>query len=179
MSRFQKIRSVIFALGMIAAAVLFMADPDWGYYGVLSIFGIWLLIYGINTLVYYFTMARHMVGGRVILYKGIIITDFGYLTASINDIPKVYILLYLLGIHAFNGLVEVLRALEQRRYGAGWKVKLTHGIVDILIAVSCVVFVKKAGTVAIIYGIGLIYSAIMRIVSAIRKPDKENAAFFA
>ena len=174
MNRFQKIRSIIFALVMIAAGVLMLLDSEGGYGVVVTILGLWLLIYGLQTLVYFFTMARHMVGGKLILYKGVILTDFGYLTTSINDVPRVYVLMYLVIFHAFTGLVEVLRALEQKRYGASWKMKLTHGIIDILMALACIVFIGSPNTVCIIYGIGIIYSAIMRLGTALRKTDNGN-----
>ncbi len=174
MSRFQKIRSILFALVMMAAGLIIILEPDKGYRIVISILGVWLLFYGIGTLIYFFSMARHMVGGKIILYKGIILTDFGYLSASIVDVPRIYVLGYLIIIHAFSGLVEILRAFEQRRYGAGMKMKLTHGIVNILLALACVVFIKRPATACIIYGIGIIYSACMRIGSALRKTESKN-----
>ena len=159
---------------MLAAGIIMIVDTEVGYRIVIGILGTWLLVYGIRTLIYFFTMTRHMVGGKLILYKGIILTDFGYLTASIYDAPKIYVLIYLVIIHAFSGLVEVLRAFEQKHYGAGWKIKLAHGIVNILMALACIVFMQKTATACIIYGIGIIYSAIIRIETAFQKQKKED-----
>ncbi|WP_026526894.1 DUF308 domain-containing protein [Butyrivibrio sp. VCD2006] len=169
MTKFQRLRSIAFSIIMILGSIIFILDPEDGYTVVVTILGIWLLFYGIGTLFYFFTMARHMVGGKYILYKGFIFTDFGYLTASISDIPRVYVLIYLIVIHAFAGLVEILRALENHRYGAAWRAKFFHGLFDILLAALCIILIKKTHTAIIVYSIGLFYSAIMRIGSALRK----------
>ena len=79
-------------------------------------------------------------------------------------------LLYLIAIHAFSGAVEILRAMEARRTVDGpWKVKFSHGIVNILLALSCLIFIKQTNTALIIYSAGLAYSAVIRIISALRK----------
>lgn len=174
MSKFQKIRSILFAVGMIVSGLIVILDPKHGYSIVITILSAWLLLYGISTLIYFFSMARHMVGGKIILYKGIILTDFGCLTGSIVDIPRIYVIGYLVIIHAFSGLVEILRAFEQRRYGAKMIMKLLHGIVNILMALACIVFIKQPATACIIYGLGIIYSAFMRITTALHRTDKDE-----
>ena len=170
MTKFTRIKEIIFGIVTIACALLTMVAPSDGYDVIILILAVWLMIRGIRTLVYYFSMARFMVGGRSQLYSGVILLDFGILTATLTDVPHYYVLLYLIMMHAFSGLIEVLRALEAKRYGApSWRLKLSHGILNLLVTVASLIFMKYLATAVIVYGIGLIYSSVMRIISACRK----------
>ena len=156
---------------MIAVALVLIFNPsDIAYMIILLIMSVALAISGIKDIIFYFTMARHMIGGKMILVQGVIVLDFALLTASLSDVPTIYILLYLIGIHAFSGVVEVLRAMESKKSVEGpWKLKFSHGIVNFALAVACLVFIRHSETALIIYSLGLIYSAIVRILSAFRK----------
>jgi hypothetical protein len=60
--------------------------------------------------------------------------------------------------------------MEARKKVAGpWKLKLGHGIINFLLALACVVFIKQTNTALIIYCIGLINSAVIQIISAFRR----------
>ena len=166
----QRIKEFISGLIMIFGALVLMADPQTGYLLVVYLLAIILLIMGIRRLYYYFTMARYMVDGKESLYRGVILFDFGALTGSLTNIPKFYVLFYLIVIHAFSGLVEVLRAREARLQGApSWRFKLIHGMVDLLMAIVCIMFINEGIIAVLIYAIGLIYSGLIRIISAFRK----------
>ena len=156
---------------MVVVALIFIVAPsDEAYIFVIAVLTTGLLIRGVRNIVFYFTMARHMVGGKMILAQGVIVLDFALLTGSMSDVPKIYILLYLVVLHAFSGIVEILRAMEARRTVSGpWKMKFTHGIVDFLLAISCFVYIKQTHTALIIYSIGLLYSAVMRIANSLRR----------
>ena len=156
---------------MIAVALVLIFNPsDIAYMIILLIMSVALAISGIKDIIFYFTMARHMIGGKMILVQGVIILDFALLTASLSDVPTIYILLYLIGIHAFSGVVEVLRAMESKKSVEGpWKLKFSHGIINFALAIACLIFIRHSETALIIYSIGLIYSAIVRIFSAFRK----------
>ena len=170
MTSLQKINSCITGILKILTGALLMYYPQDAFPYVITILGLALSIWGIKHLYYYFTMARYMVDGKIILILGVILLDLGILSTSLNDVPKIYIIIYLVIIHAFSALVQILRTIESIRYGAkSWKLKLSHGIFEILIVIACFVFIKNPGTVAFIYGIGLIYSGIMNIITALRK----------
>ena len=156
---------------MIVIALIFIVAPsDEAYVFVIAVLTLGLAIKGIKDIFFYFTMARHMVGGKMILFQGVIVLDFALLTGSLSDVPKIYILLYLVVIHAFSGVVEILRAMEARRTVSGpWKMKFTHGMVDFLLAFSCFIFIRQTHTALIIYSIGLLYSAVMRIANSLRR----------
>lgn len=171
MTLFQRIKGFFIGFMMLVAAIIFIVNPnDDAYKFVIAVLSTWLAIKGIKDIVFYFTMARHMIGGKMILIQGVIVLDFALLTGSLSDVPKIYILLYLIVIHAFSGVVEVLRAMEAKRVVEGpWKMKFSHGVVNFLLALSCLVFIRQTHTALIIYSIGLAYSALMRIVGAFRR----------
>ena len=166
MTVFQRIRGVIAGLIMMAVAVFFIIRPSDGAYAyVIAVLSLGLAIKGLKDIIFYFTMARHMVGGKMILIQGVIILDFALLTGSLSDVPKIYVLLYLVAIHAFSGVVEILRAMEARKTVSGpWKMKFSHGVINFLLALACFVFIRQTHTALIIYCIGLFYSAVMRII---------------
>ncbi len=173
MTLFQRIKSILGAFLMIISSILIIFLPSVGFVYVVIILSISLVLYGIRTLVYYRTMARHMVGGRGILYIGVIILDLGIFTLTIVDNPTSFVVAYLLTIHLFAGLVGILRALESKRISApSWKFKLSTGIVNIVVAIAAFVFGtvhRSLEVLSIIYGLGLFYSAITRIITAFRK----------
>ena len=171
MTGFQRIRKILFGLGMLIVAIIMIVSPsDEKYMFVVGVLALGLAIAGLKDIIFYFVMARHMVGGKMILIQGVIIFDFAMITGSLADVPKIYILLYLIGIHAFSGVVDVLRAMEARRTVDGpWKLKFTHGLVNFALAVACLIFIRKSNTALMIYSLGLIYSAIVRIFSAFRR----------
>ena len=171
MTLIQRITRVLIGLVMLAVAIIFLVSPDDDSYSVvIFILATGLAVKGIKDIIFFFTMARHMVGGKIILFQGVIILDFALFTASLSDVPRIYVLMYLLAIHAFSGAVEILRAMEARRTVDGpWKLKLSHGIINIALALSCLIFIKQPNTALIIYGAGLAYSAVIRIIGAFRR----------
>ena len=170
MTKLQRIKEIAIALIMIFGAIVMMSYPKESYPLIVIILALWFIAKGISSIWYYLTMARFMVGGRESLFMGVIWFDFGVLTGSLTSVPHYYVLLYLIGIHGFSGVVRVLRTLETRRTGSpNWKLKLAHGIIDIAMALLCIVLIKQLNITAIIFGIGVLYSAVMRIVTACRR----------
>ena len=169
MTRLQRIRETAFGLITVLYAATLIISREEAYPVIVSVLSLIYTVKGISTIWYYFTMARYMTGGRSILYKGVILLDFGIITESLTNVPTVYVLLYLIVIHAFAGAVEILRAREAAKYGGSWKLKMFHGIVDLVLALICIIFIRQQGIAVIIFAAGLIYSAILRIVSAFRK----------
>jgi len=166
----QRIKNILIGLLMILGSIILIAFPEDGLLIVAGVLSLSLFIYGIKTLIYYLTMARHMVGGRIILYIAVIVLDFGMFTMMMTNIPKMYIALYLLAIYAFSGAIDILRALEAKKYqSSAWKLKLISGIINIVIAILCVVFIGSTNMIVYLYCAGLIYSAVVRIATAFRK----------
>ena len=77
---------------------------------------------------------------------------------------------YLIAVHAFSGFVDVTRALEAKRLSApSWKLNFSTGVVNIILAVLCIVFLRLESIAVYIYSAGLIWSAIARIITSFRK----------
>lgn len=150
-----------------------LIDPIGGLRVVAFILTISLTIRGMQSLWYYLTMARFMVDGRLILYRGMVYLDLGLLTHAMSSTAILYIVLYLAGLHSFSAVVGILGAFEAKKLGSpSWKRKMVQGVLDLLM--TAVVLIggfafDSVRSVVYIYGIGLIYSACLRIGSAFRR----------
>ena len=170
MSKLQRIENILFGVFLILIGIVMIHLPNEGFYIAALILCLSLLSRGVKDIIYYFTMARHMVGGRSVLVKGIILLDLGFFTMAMSDIPRIYLVLYLLGYHAFVGVIDVLRALEAKRFEAPtWKISMGYGLINIGIAVACVFFIHSVEGIVYVYSAGLIYSALNRIASSFRR----------
>ena len=170
MTKWQRIRNIIIGLVMLFFVVSLISLPDDNFEFLAWVLAVFLLLTGIKYLFYYFTMARFMVSGKAILFLGVIILDLGVFTISITDESKLIIISYLLGIHAFSGILNLLKGIsELRSHTVGWKLDLIQGIGNLLMAVSCIVFRNSTHILVYLYCAGLTYPAIMRITSAFRR----------
>ena len=170
MSGGQRIKNVLIGILIILGAVILIAFPEEGIIITASILSLSLFVYGIKTLIYYITMTRHMVGGRIMLYLAVVVLDLGMFTMMLTNIPKMYIALYLVVVYAFSGAIDILRALEAKKYQApSWRLSLISGIISVVIAILCIVFIGSTNMIVYLYSAGLIYSAIARIITAFRK----------
>ena len=172
MNKHRMIRNVILGALMILGAVIIMLVKETGYIIVLLILATSLLVYAIKQIYYYFSMARHMVGGGIIFIEGVILLDLALFTFSVNEIPQQYVMIYLLLYHVFYGVISILRATEAvKMQSPGWVWKLIEGVVIILIAAVGMVFSGSAATVSLIYAIGLIYSAVLSFIEVFKKEE--------
>lgn len=170
MTKWQSVKSILSGVLMILVGVLIILKPEAGYPLAIAIISLGLMLDGLRALIYYFTMARHMVGGKQLLFRGVILLDIGFFPLTLSQVPELGLLLYLVIVHAFSGGVDILRALEARKFGApSWRLKLAYGAANVVLAVLCLFCLKNTTLLVYIYGAGLIYSAILRIVSAVRK----------
>ena len=166
----QRFKTIFSGLVRILLAVLLLWSPEDGYETIVFVLALSLILSGVRSLVYYFSMARHMVGGRIQLFKGLILLDFGLVTASAASVPRLYVVLYLLIIHAFTGALSVMGALEARKMESGsWRLTIAAGIADILVAFGCLFSFRSVRLLIFIYAAGLIYAAVLQIASAVRK----------
>jgi uncharacterized membrane protein HdeD (DUF308 family) len=172
MSRGQRIRSFFLGLGMLLGALCFLLLPDIGYHVAAYIIIFSLLSTGVRMLFFYHTMARHMVGGKAMLFLGILILDFGVFALSMVNNPMIFIVVYLLFFHSFSGLVHILRSREAKTFSAGsWITNLLAGIVNLAASVAAIVFavfLHSIEALAFLYCAGMLYSAVVRISSAFR-----------
>ena len=170
MTKLQKIRNSLFGIAMMVAAVVMAYKPTDAYESVIVFMALGFFVTSIATLGYYFTMAKYMVGGRMILYRGVVLFDFAILTGSITDVPRFYVSIYLAVLHLFSGLVEILRSREARASGGrGWRLKLFHGIFNMSIAIGCIVLARRVNTAVYMYCFGIFYSGLIRVIQSFRK----------
>ena len=173
MTNMQRIKKILLALLMFLCAGVMIYDPEIGFYIVAVIVSFGVLLYGVRKLIYYFTMARHMVGGNSTLYIGLIVTDLGIFILTTVDDPRLFVVLYLLGIHAFSGAMSVMRALEARRYGSpAWKWNFLYGVLNLLVAILAVIvglFLRSTADLSYLFAGCMIYSACAQLVLALRK----------
>ena len=166
----QRIRNILGALFQLAFAVLLFLEPENSYMLLVFVLAVSLIVIGIRELLYYASMARHMVGGRITLFKGLVLLDLGLLTYIISNVPKIYVLLYLLGVHAFRGVIGILHAVEAKRLEAGsWRLNLAVGISDVLVAGACLFSLNSTRLLVYLYAAGLAYAAVLQIVAAVRR----------
>ena len=176
MTSFQKIRGFFAGLFLILLSVVIMIiDTRYGFLLVCAVICFTLFFVGIRSLIFYFTMARHMVGGRRQLYIGVIMFDLGMFTMTMDDIPIFYIILYLIGIHMFSGVVELLSSLEAKKLETPvWRSRMLSAIGNIAIALGCLYFGffrKSVDTVVTLYACGLFYNGVLRISNSFRKTE--------
>lgn len=173
MTKMGRVRSFLGGFSMILIGIFMIAKPVLGFAIAILILSITLIVRGAGYIIYYFTMARHMVGGKSLLFPGIIMLDLGVFTFSMSNVPTVYFALYLIGAYVFDGGIDIMRALESKRYEASsWKLKFSGGLVNIAIAVLALIsgiILGSLNTVVYIYGAGVIYSGIMKIAGSFRR----------
>ena len=172
MNSLQRIKKFLSGLGMLLGSIILIAEPEDGYYIVATLLSFSLLLAGIKSLVYYFTMARNMVGGKSILYKALVKTDLGLFTITTITIPKIYLICYLLFSHAFSGVVDMMKAVEDKKlHASSWRMSFIYGLGNLLIAVVAFICALNQSTALVvdIYCIGLAYSGIMQMAASFRK----------
>lgn len=173
MSYFQRVKSFLRGTVTLLFALILFLFPEDGCVVISLIIAASLFLYGCRQMIYYFSMARHMVGGKWSLCQAVIALDLSLFTLSVSSMGDYIIPVYLLGIYAFSGAIDILRALETKRVGAAsWKRKLTGGVVSVLFAVALVIVGVIAGDRDILvygYTVSLIYSSVLRIIAAFRK----------
>lgn len=171
MSSIQRLGHIGLGVLMLLASILLFSRPDSGLPIVAVMLGIALLLYGMRKILYYLTMARHMVGGYALLFVGIIAIDVGAFTLTLLDEPRMAIILYLVATTGFSGVVRILRSAENKKLGAPWVLSMVLGIVSLLFAVLCIVFMQSDDIIGLIFFVGLFASGIRHIAWAFRRTD--------
>ena len=93
MTKTKRIGNILVGIVLIGFAYLLMAEPDEGLPIVVGLVGLGMTMRGLGTLLYYFQMARFMVGGKLTLYRGIIFLDFGIFTVSLVNHRGLFMIL--------------------------------------------------------------------------------------
>ena len=173
MSKLQRFNSFIGGLlSVLFGFALYMA-PFMGVDMISAVMTAALLLLGIRKLYFYFSMSRHMVGGKNSLFSGIILTDLGVCALMMKSFPPVYIMIYLLLIHSFYGATDIMVALRARRLKSkSWRIKLFTGLGNLTLGVLAIIFGftgEDIFRVIYIYALGVVYTGIMRMANAFRR----------
>ena len=169
MKRPQRTLNFIIAEVLILIAIIMIAAPQYGYRVMTLMLCATMIIYGVRQLYFYFTMSRHMVGGKYMLYVGVVAIDFGLFTFTLLSVPKVYVLAYLILTYVITAVVSFLRAREAKSYGAiSWRGKMIYAVINLIIAIISLIFIRYSEVLVTIYAASLIYAAIMRIYETVR-----------
>ena len=89
MNNLQRVGAVVTGILMLITGAILFWFPEKGTYIVAFILAAALFLMGAQLLIYYFTMARRMVGGKSVLLLGIFLLDFCAFTVTILDEPGV------------------------------------------------------------------------------------------
>jgi uncharacterized membrane protein HdeD (DUF308 family) len=171
MSKMRRLGNIALSVLMVGACVYLLAKPDEAPLLVAFGLGLWLLISGIERLVYYFTMARHMVGGLLLLFIALITIDIGGFALLLSSQPKLSIVLYLVGYNTFTALINIVRVVESKMIDSHWRMSLFHSLVNLALAIACIVFINSDKIVIAIFCIGLFYQACVRFIRAVRPTE--------
>ena len=174
MIKVRKIGSLLLGLYLILIGLSMIFLPEEGTEAAILFLALLLIILGIRGLIFYFTMAKHMVGGKSILYLNMILLDFGLVSGTMVGQSKIYLILYLIVAHAFAGVVGILRSGEERRYGVNsWKYEMIYAIGNLVIVVACLCSIGSTETLVWIYGAGILLGGIGQILKVFRKEEVE------
>lgn len=169
MNIFKRILVVASSLVAIGFYVFMLFQPERGCYYALDLLATTLLCYGIQQIWYYFTMSRFKVGGNSSLYIGIACLDMAVLSYSLSGIPSQLVMLYLLLYYIVYGILHIYSAIEARKLDApSWRIRLLNGSVGLLISVLCLLNFSSKRMMVYILCFGLIYSAVMQIITVCR-----------
>ena len=172
MTKTQKVINIIEAIILVTVAFVLISVPEIGYGIVVLVLGIGFVIKGVSALWNYFTLSVHMVGARRSFYYGIMIFDLGLFTICLGNLPKLYVMLYLCGLYLFSGGIDIWSAISQKKMGSKhYKMKLLQGIINILIGIMCLVFLKSEEMVILIYAAGLAYNGIVRLINVFKENE--------
>ena len=171
MSKLRRAGNIILSLLMIVCSILLFLDSEDAPMVVAVALGIVLLISGLRKLMYYFMMARHMVGGLLILFIAIITVDIGGFAILLTDEPRLSLALYIVGYNSFTAIIGIVRVVESKMIDSHWKASLLHSIINLALAVACLVFINSDQILIGIFCIGFLYAAFTRLVRAIRPTE--------
>jgi len=169
MGKTKRVLYILQGILMLLSVGIMITEPEFGYTLIIEILIISFMIYAINQLIYYFTLAKYMVGGKLVLCKALLVLNLAINTWGISDVPKRYIMLYLVGGLALAGTIDVLRALETRKnHGINWRLKLVQGVGTIVISLAGL-FAGSTSVIVYFFCAGVVSSAITKFTEAFRK----------
>ena len=173
MTKARRVTNIFQSIIMILFSLVLFINPENSISIVIGIVGLGMTLKGFGVLIYYFWMAKSMVGGKLVLYRGIILLDLGIFTSSLANDQFFYIFLYIAIVNAFAGLVAILRSRESKMLGSSkWINSAVYGIVVIILMVAAIIICVTFNSIVFpiyIYAASLLYSAIQKLSASFRR----------
>lgn len=170
MTNFQRVKEILKGIVILLCSYLMVRLPTYGFYIIALILCVTMLVRGLSSLIYYITMARHMVGGKLQLYKGIIMIDIGLFFLNVDNMPELFLVIYLLISNLISGVIDVMRAMEARRLESGsWKLNMATGLISMISGLACAFCLGRQNVLVYIYAAGLFYTGCLHIAAAFRR----------
>ena len=175
MSSAGRISNILLGIGMCVLiwfiiAVMLLYSDRIAVLIVIFVLGCSLIVNGLRSLVFYGNMARHMVGGRMTLYRGLILLDLGvFIIGTFSGSENEIIMTYILAFRAVNGIIALLRMIESKKTDAPWKKSMITAVINLGLVVVGSIFTQSSVAVVLVYCIGLAVTAITRIATAFQK----------
>ena len=116
MTKRNRISNIIRGAASILFALLLILVHEAGLTLVLIIIGIGMTLKGIKSLIYYLSIAKHMVDGKLVLCQGLIYLDLGIFTSSIAGNPDAKTILLVSTLSEIT-IVPVKEAIASRLDG--------------------------------------------------------------
>ena len=172
MTLMRRIVNIIIGLGTIAFAFLIFFLGRNGLLVVMFIFEAGLFLYGIYMIFYYLLMARHMVGGQLMLFLGLFTFGLSLVALKITQVPEKGLAVLVAFALLLAGGLDVVRSFEIKTRGSqtSWRFTRITGIIEMLLALfSLIMGLINPGWTAFILGLSLLYSGVSRIIAALRR----------
>lgn len=169
MSRLGRVGNVLLGLLsiMIAATMVFALPTQDALVAMCVLVALTLALYGLRTLWLYVTMARHMVGGKALLYVGVLALDAAAVVMVIMS-NQLLAGVYLSITFFVSGALRLMRVKDAKQYGTPWRRHAVQAVGYLLLGVACLVLSQDAELLVLVYCIGLVYGAVARIYNALR-----------
>ena len=158
MSTLQRIEYSLAGLVRILFGIFMIYKPFESYVPIARILVAGLVLLGLRNLLYYVLMARHMVGGKMILFIGMLFMDFGIFSYSLVERPKLFLISYLI----------VKAVVEKRNLTPTWRRDCMQGILHLLIMAAAIRYFSSIRRLVILFCAGIIYSGTIHITAALR-----------
>ena len=173
MSKSKRVGYVLTGILIILLGLYLLLFPTYGIQVILLIIAASMTFYGLGLLTHYSSLSRHMVGGKYILYLGMIIFSLGIFTFTMRETRTLPVFIYLFVLFMFSGVLDVMKAFEEKKNKAPlWILRLLFGLLTvtmgILAVVSCFVLKSTEG-LTYLFSLALLYVGVSRIFKAFRK----------
>ena len=164
----SKIVRIVWGLVLIGLGISLLITGGQNALLVACVIAIGLFVDGIQGIIYYFTMARFMVKGWLILVRGIIRLALGFAFLFVFDSSSTYLLalIVLMAWFAFSGVQDILMGLERKAEGIkNWWFLVASGALTFVFAIYCLLAMDSNEVMVLIFGTYMIikgYHSIRR-----------------